>query len=130
MGFPSSSVGKESACNVRDPSSISGSDKGQATHSSILGLPNGPVDKKSSCNVGDQGFIPGLGRSPGEVYGKPFQYGTQSSILAWRIPMDRGTWEGAIIHGLAMSRTRLRNSLHFTSYTHTHTPCLLYPFIS
>ena len=86
MGFPGSSVGKESACNEKDPSSISGSDKGQATHSSILGLPNGPVGKKSSCNVGDQGLIPGLGRSLGERYGNPFY-----SILAWRIPMDRGT---------------------------------------
>jgi len=30
--------------------------------------------KKSSCNVGDLGSIPGLGRSPGEGYGNPFQY--------------------------------------------------------
>ena len=31
---------------------------------------------------------------------------THSSILAWRIPMDRGTrW--ATVHGVAESRTRL-----------------------
>ena len=43
MGFPYSSVGKESACNAGDPSSIPGLGRspgeGKATHSSILGLP-------------------------------------------------------------------------------------------
>ena len=29
-----------------------------------------------------------------------------SSILAWRIPMDRGAWQAAV-HGVAKSRTRL-----------------------
>ena len=31
---------------------------------------------------------------------------TQSSILAWRIPMDGGTWQ-ATVHGVAKSQTRL-----------------------
>ena len=39
-GFPDSSVGKESTCNVGDPGSIPGSGRspgeGKATHSSIL----------------------------------------------------------------------------------------------
>ena len=43
MGFPGSSVGKESACNTGDPSSIPGlgivPEKGQATHLSTVGLP-------------------------------------------------------------------------------------------
>ena len=30
-----------------------------------------------------------------------------SSILAWRIPMDRGGW-GAAVHGVAKSRIRLK----------------------
>ena len=30
---------------------------------------------------------------------------THSSILAWRIPMDRGAWRAAI-HGVAKSRTQ------------------------
>ena len=34
--FPSSSAGKESAYNARDPGSLSGSEKQMATHSSIL----------------------------------------------------------------------------------------------
>ena len=33
---------------------------------------------------------------------------THSSILAWRIPMDRGTWQ-AIVHGVIKSQTRLSN---------------------
>jgi len=31
---------------------------------------------------------------------------THSSILAWRIPMDRGAWQ-ATVHGVEKSRTRL-----------------------
>ena len=56
--------------------------------------------KKSACNVGDLGSIPGLGRSIEEGMA------THSSILAWRIPMDRGAWR-ATVHGLARSRTSL-----------------------
>ena len=40
MGFPHSSVGKESACNAGDPGQFMGwadlLEKGKATHSSIL----------------------------------------------------------------------------------------------
>ena len=32
---------------------------------------------------------------------------TNSSILAWRIPMDRGTWR-ATVHGVAKSQTQLK----------------------
>ena len=31
---------------------------------------------------------------------------THSSILAWRIPMDKGAWQ-ATVHGVTKSRTRL-----------------------
>ena len=31
---------------------------------------------------------------------------THSSILAWRIPMDRGSWQ-AVVHVVAKSQTRL-----------------------
>ena len=35
-----------------------------------------------------------------------------SSILAWRIPMDRGAW-GATVHRVAQSRTQLKQlSMH------------------
>ena len=56
--------------------------------------------KESASNAGDLGLIPGLGRSPGEVMA------THSSILAWRIPMNRGAWCVAV-QGVAKSRVRL-----------------------
>ena len=49
-------------------------EKGQATHSSILGLPLWLSFKESACNSGDLGLIPGFGRSPGEGKGYPLQY--------------------------------------------------------
>ena len=33
---------------------------------------------------------------------------THSSLLAWRIPMDRGAW-WATVHGVAKSQTQLSN---------------------
>ncbi|MES7737596.1 hypothetical protein U6U81_12190, partial [Cutibacterium acnes] len=40
------------------------------------GFPGGSESggKESACNAGDLGSIPGLGRSPGEGNGHPFQY--------------------------------------------------------
>ena len=57
------------------------------------GFPDSSVGKESACTVGDLGFIPGLGRSPGEGKGYPFQYsGLENS-------MD------CIAHGVAKSQT-------------------------
>ena len=61
-----------------------------------MGFPDSSVGKESTVNAGDPSSIPGLGRSPEEGLGYPLQYSwaslvaTHSSILAWRIPMDRG----------------------------------------
>ena len=39
------------------------------------------LSKESTCNAGDLGSIPGLGRSPGEGQGYPFQYsGLENSV--------------------------------------------------
>ena len=54
--------------------------------------------KNPTANAGDGSLIPGLGRSPGEANGNPFQY----SCLGY--PMDRGAW-WAIVHGVAKSQT-------------------------
>ena len=51
-----------------------------------LGFAGGSDGKESACNVGDLGSIPRLGRAPIQ------RHGTYSSILAWRIPMDREIW--------------------------------------
>ena len=57
-------------------------------------------------DIRDAGSIPGSGRSPGG------RHGDLSSILAWRISMERGVWQAAI-HGVAKSRTRLKQlSMH------------------
>ena len=41
---------------------------------------------------------------------------THSSILAWRISMDRGAWQ-AVVHGVTMSQIRLS---YFTFTYHFH----------
>ena len=48
----------------------------------FLGFLCGSAGKESACNVGDLGLIPGLGRSPGEVFkGYAFQYsGLENSM--------------------------------------------------
>ena len=50
-------------------------------------FPGGSDGKESACNVGDLGSIPG--------WEDPLEEGmaTHSSILAWRISMDRGAWQ-------------------------------------
>jgi len=52
-----------------------------------MGFPSGSVSPESACNVGDLGSIPG--------WENPLEKGmeTHSSILAWRISMDRGAWQ-------------------------------------
>ena len=67
-----------------------------------LGFPGSSEVKASACNAGDLGLIPGLGRSPGEGNGNPLQYSCLEN------PMDGGAW-WATVHGVAKSRTRLRD---------------------
>ena len=108
MGFPDSSVSKESTCNAGDPSWISGSGRSDGEG---IGYPLqyscGSAGKESACHVGDLDSIPGLGHSPGERKGYPLQYsGLDNSmdwiiILAWIIPRGR-------------KQTQLSN-FHFTS---------------
>ena len=58
-------------------------------HTSLLSLyvclfHGGSDGKASACNVENPGSIPGLGRSPGEGNGNPFQYSCLEN------PMDGG----------------------------------------
>ena len=50
---------------------------------------------------------------------------THSSILAWRIPMNRGAL-GVIVHGNAESDITEQLSPHTHTYTHTHTHMSVY----
>ena len=52
-----------------------------------MGFPGGSDSKEAACNEGDLGLIPELGTSPGGGHSNPL------SILAWRIPTDRGAWQ-------------------------------------
>ena len=78
-GFPSSSAGKESACNTGDPVLISG--LGRSPGEGIgyplqysWACPDGSLGKESAFSAGDLGSISGLGRSPGGGHGNLLQY--------------------------------------------------------
>ena len=105
LGFPDSSVGKESHLQCRRPQLDSWVGKIHWRRDRLptpvfLGFPSGSAVKESSCNAGDQRSIPGLGRSPGEGIGYPLQYsGLENSI-------------DCIVHGISKSWTRL-SDFHF-----------------
>ena len=111
-GFPHSSVGKESACNAGDPGLISGSGRSpgegigyplQYSWASLVAqlVKNSPAMRQTWV------------RSVG--WEDPLEKGMamHSSILAWRIPMDRGAW-WATVHGVAESDTTEQLSLSHT----------------
>ena len=50
-----------------------------------MGFPGDSEGKESACNVGDPGSIPGKIPLVKEM-------ATHSSMLAWRIPRDKGAW--------------------------------------
>ena len=63
-----------------------------------MGSPGGSVGKDSACNA--ETWVWSLG------WEDPLEEGMaiHSSILAWRISMDKGAWQ-ATVHGVAKSRT-------------------------
>ena len=118
MGFPDSSVGKESICNAGDPSSAPGLERStgegiRLPTPVLLGFPCGSAAKESTCNVGDMGLMPGLGRSPGEGKGYPLQHSGLGNSM------------NCIVHGVAKSWTATFTFTHSDTktrqryYTHT-----------
>ena len=71
LGFPGSSAGEESTCNVVDSQFDSCCRRDWLPTLIFMGFPGGSDGKESACNVGDLGSIPGLGRSPGGGLGNP-----------------------------------------------------------
>ena len=65
-----------------------------------IGFPGDSDGKESTCDAGDLGLRPG--------WEDPQEEGmaTHSSILAWRIPRDRGAWR-ATVHGVTKGQTQL-----------------------
>ena len=93
----------ESACNAEDPSLIPGLGRSpgegvgyplQYSWASLMAqcVKNLPAMQET--------WVRSLG------WQDPLEEGvaTHSSILAWRLPMDRGAWR-ATVHGVAKSRT-------------------------
>ena len=71
LGFPSSSVGKDSACSAGDPGSISGSGSfaGKGRRDRLLtpvslGFPFNAAVKECTCKVGRPGSNPWVGKTP------------------------------------------------------------------
>ena len=85
LGFPHSSVGKESACNVEDPGSIPGSERyagegiGYPLQYSWASLVAQPIKNLPATW---ETWVRSLGWEDPLEKGKA----THSSILAWRIP--------------------------------------------
>ena len=105
MGFPGSSAGKEFACNAGDPGSIPGA--GRSTGKGI----GCPLQYSWASLVAQlvknlltmwKTWVQSLG------WEDPLEVGmaTHSSVLAWRIPMDKGAWRAAV-HRVTKSRTQV-----------------------
>ena len=104
MGFPGSSVGKESAFNAGEPSWIpeSGRSSGEGIGYSpvFLSFTCGSAGKESTCNAGDPGSIPGLERFPWRRERLPTPYSGRENSM------------DCIVHGVAKSWTQL-SDFHF-----------------
>ena len=105
LGFSGSSAGKESACNAGYPSLIPGSGRSPGEG---IGY---PLQYSWASLVAQMVKIPPtLGKTWFRFLGweDPLEEGMaiHSSILTWRIPMDRAVWWGTV-HTVAKSQTWL-----------------------
>ena len=105
-GFPGSSAGKESACNAGDPTPIAGLGRSpgekivyplQYSWASLL------IQLVKNLPAMQETWVRSLG------WEDPLEEGmaTHTSILACRIPMDRGAWRNTV-HKIAKSWTQLK----------------------
>ena len=114
-GFPGSSAGKESACNAGNPSSIPGSGRSPGEG---IGYPF--QCSWASLVAQTVKNMPAIQETWGWSlsWEDPLEEGmtTHSSILAWRIPIDRGPWRAAV-HGVT--------ERDMTKQLSTHIPYIL-----
>ena len=105
-GFPGSSAGRESTCNAGDPISIPRSGRSPRER---IGYPlqcsfafPQPKELVKDSPAMRETWVQSLGwEDPLEK-----DMGTHSSILVWRIRMDREAWQGTV-HGVTKSWTWL-----------------------
>ena len=107
MGFPGSSAGEESACNEGDPGSIPRSGRSpeegvgyllQYSWTSLVAQMVKNLPTMWETWVQSLGWEDPL-ENVGEV-----GMASYSSILAWRIPKDKGTWRGTV-HRVSKNQT-------------------------
>ena len=103
LGFPGSSAGKESSCNAGDPSSIPGLGRspGEGIGYPLLSWASVVAQMVKNLPAMWETWDKSLGWEDALEEGMA----TPSSILAWRIPMDRGAWR-ATVHGAPKSQTQ------------------------
>ena len=115
-GFLGSSAGKESACNAGDPGSIPGlgSSPGE-------GIDYALQYSWASLVAQTVKNLPAMWETCFQSLGweDPLEEGmtTHSSILACRIPVNKGTWR-ATVHGVTKSRTRLSDWAQYSTMIH------------
>ena len=109
-GFPSSTASKESACNAGDPGSIPGSGRSPGEG------PGYPLQYSWASLV-----VQTVKNPPAvwETWVRSLHWedvleegmATHSSILAWRIPMDRGAWWA---HRVRHDKVTKQSTVHTT----------------
>ena len=102
MGFPGSSAGKESACNAGDPGSIPGSGRspGEGTgYPFLYSWASLVAQTVKNLPAVQETWVQSLGWEDPLEKGKT----PHSSVLAWRIPLDRGAWQ---IMSIGLQRVR------------------------
>ena len=79
------------------------------------GFPSDSDGKESACNAGDPGLILGLGRSPGEWNGYPFQYYCLENSDGQRSLAGYSTW-GRKELDMTETITSMRENFFFPTF--------------
>ena len=90
----------------------------------FMGFPGGSTGKESACNVGDLGSIPGLGRSPVEGLGNPFQCSYLENPHEQRClenPHEQRCLAGYSLWGCRVGHDQVHRNTYIHTHTHTHT---------
>ena len=124
-GFPGSSAGKESACNVGDPSSIPGlwrTQRSDRLHTPLfLDFPGGSDGEEFTCNAGDLSLIPGLGRSLGGGHGNTLQHSCLKNLHGQRSQEGYNPWgckESDVTKHSTDTHTHTQTDIHTHSRPH------------